>query len=66
MAVISYAEAERLAYAGKFVDAEKMTRRLLKAFPDSFSLQYLLGSINLLTGRYEESRRYMSHPAFTS
>jgi predicted O-linked N-acetylglucosamine transferase (SPINDLY family) len=66
MAEISYAEAERLAYSGRFADAEKMTKKLLKAFPDSFSLQYLLSSINLLTGRYKESRRIcnmlLSHP----
>lgn len=57
MVTISYAEAERLAVAGRFSEAEAMCNKLLKHFPDNFALLYLLSSINLLTRRYEKSRK---------
>jgi predicted O-linked N-acetylglucosamine transferase (SPINDLY family) len=66
MSTISYDEAVRLARSGRFVDAEKMCKRLLKAFPGNFALDSLMSSITLLTGRYEESRRIsqrlLTHP----
>ncbi|HEY8084126.1 MAG TPA: tetratricopeptide repeat protein, partial [Methylophilaceae bacterium] len=66
MSTISYDEAVRLARSGRFADAEKMCKRLLKAFPGNFALDSLMSSITLLTGRYEESRRIsqrlLAHP----
>jgi tetratricopeptide (TPR) repeat protein len=55
----SIADALALHQSGRLSDAERMYRQILRAHPDSFDAQHLLGVVLHQGGNHAEAIRYI-------